>query len=112
MGQVLSFTRRAVRPAAPVRSEAVADLLLALENAPLSDMSAAIHRQLGGRFVVIAAVAEKAFSLTPDEARLASHALFAEQAFIGATEASFLLMDMAEQADARIAAQHPANGAA
>lgn len=105
MGQILPFHRPA-RPVAanPVRSQVVADLLLALENAPLTDMSAAVHRRLGGTFIVVAAVAEKVFDLSADEARLASHALFAEQGFVGATETSFLLMDMAVQADARAAA--------
>lgn len=105
MGQIIPFLKpRLVRPANPVRSEVVADLLQALEDAPLTDMRAAVHRRLGGTFVVVASVAEKVFELSGDEARLASHALFAEQAFVGATEASFLMMDMAEQADARTAA--------
>lgn len=98
MGQLLTFLPPR-RKTAPVKPEAVADLMLALEASPLAPMRGAVQRQLGGCYTVLAVVSDQVFSLSADDARLASHALFAEQGHVGATEASFQLMDLAEQAD-------------
>lgn len=104
MGQVLSFIRPDRRgPARPPQSEAVANLLLALEAAPLASLRAAVSRRLGGGCFIVACVGAQVFEIEPDDARLASHALFAEQAYVGATEASFQLMELADLADGMIA---------
>ena len=68
-------------------------------------MQGAVKRRLGGSFVVIASTACGVFELTPDEARLAAHALFSEQAYVGSVEASVALMDLARTADAMLVRQ-------
>lgn len=101
MGQLLQFTRAGRLAASrPVQPQTVADLLLALEEAPLAAMQGAVTRRLGGHYVVIASTACGVFELTADEARLAAHALFSEQAYVGCIEASVCLMDLARKADA------------
>lgn len=104
MGQLLQFTAAGrVAASRTVKPQTVADLLLALEEAPLAAMQGAVTRRLGGRYVVIASTAFGVFELTADEARLAAHALFSEQAYVGCVEASVCLMDLARQADAMAA---------
>ena len=106
MGQLLQFTRSGCLAASrPVRPQTVADLLLALEEAPLAAMHGAVHRRLGGRYVMIVSTACGVFELTADEGRLAAHALFSEQAYVGSVEASALLMHLARTADAMAAHQ-------
>lgn len=106
MGQLLQFTRTGhIAASRPVKPQTVADLLLALEEAPLAAMQGAVSRRLGGRYVVIASTACGVFELTADEARLASHALFSEQAYVGSVEASICLMELARKADAMTAHQ-------
>lgn len=109
MGQLIQFTDRRITASRPVRSQTVADLLLALEEAPMTAMRGAVARRYGGRFVVVCCAAAPngfdVFELSPDEARLAAHALFSEQAYVGSVEASVLLMDLARTADAMLARQ-------
>lgn len=94
---VLPFVRRA--PALPVQPEIVADLLWALEDAPLFTPWTAVARGLGGVPVVAMAVAGRDFRLTPQDARLAADALFAEQAFVGCVEVADALRAAADLAD-------------
>ena len=104
MGQLLQFTRSGqIAASRAVKPETVADLLLALEEAPLADMQGAIRRRLGGSYVVIVSTVCGVFELTADEARLAAHALFSEQAYVGSVQASTRMMELASVADAMLA---------
>lgn len=99
MGQLLQFSPKGRLTASfPVRPQTVADLLLALEESPLAIMQGVIIRRFG-RVVITARTPCGVFELSADEARLAAHALFSEQAFIGCIEASAQLMDLARTAD-------------
>lgn len=105
MGQLLQFTSRgALAVSRPVRPSTVADLLLALEDAPLSDLHGAVSRRFGRLIITVSSICG-AFELSPDEARLAAHALFSEQAYVGSLAASITLMDLADLADAMAATQ-------
>lgn len=107
MGQIISFAegRRILRkPAArpvepPAQPELVAALLLALEDNPLAPLAVWLSRRLDGGCDVGCRVATAVFVLAPDAARLAAHALFAEQAFVGCVAASLALIDAAERAE-------------
>lgn len=112
MGQLLHFpTRQTAAASRPVRPSTVADLLLALEDAPLSDLHGAVSRRFGRLTVTVSSTCG-AFELSPDEARLAAHALFSEQAYVGSLAASAALMDLAELADAMAATDRFAGGVA
>lgn len=103
MGQIFAFpTSRRIQSVEPVQPEAVATLLLALEDAPLTPLVVATARVMGGGYMVLGALGERVFQLQPDDARLAGHALLAELAFPGCCEVAVQLMDAATQADAMI----------
>lgn len=105
MGQLLQFTTSGRLAASrPVRPQTVADLMLALEDAPLAAMQGHVLRRFG-RVIVVAVTAAGTFELSADEARLAAHALFSEQAYVGSVEASIRLMDLAGAAEAMAAAR-------
>lgn len=112
MGQLLQFTPRQPTAALrPVRPSTVADLLLALEDAPLADLHGAVTRRFGRLTISVSSICGT-FEISPDEARLAAHALFSEQAYVGSLTASAALMDLAQLADAMAATDRLAGGAA
>lgn len=96
---ILAFPilRRLAPP--PVAIDAVADLLLALEAAPLFDPAVCVGRDLSGRPDLAIIVAGRRFRLTATEARLAAETLAAENAFAGSLGVAHTLHQAANLAD-------------
>lgn len=105
MGQLIAFPIPRRPAPTPGQIDAVSDLLLALEDAPLFDPAVVVTRDLSGHPEVSVTVAGRLFRLTPTEIRLTAETLIAEQAFAGCVGLAVTLNAAADLADrmARVA---------
>lgn len=96
---ILTFPtpHRAAPP--PAAIDAVAELLLALEDAPLFEPAVTVARDLSGRPDLCIIAAGRRFRLSPLEARLAAETLTAENAFAGCVGIAHTLHQAAALAD-------------